>query len=438
MATASPVPPQEPAASARRCGDRRLGAAGREADGAGLAASPAGAAEPVVPESVAAVPPARPPAAAPPASPPPERHGGNRRAEALRLGCRPGQLLDASASLVPFGPPWRLRAQLLAQLLQGSALRDYPDRSYGELRRALAAAHAVDPAAVLPGNGAAELFTWAARDAAACGPTLLPSPGFADHQRALACWQAPLLSLPLSLDWQEAGPVPWPAAAQAAALPPVLWITNPHNPTGQLWSRASLEPLLARCALMVVDEAFLPLTPGGERQSLIPLLADHPQLVVIRSLTKLLAVAGLRLGYALGDPRRLDRWARWRDPWPVNGLAARLAPALLHDPRWQERVLAWVEREGCWLRRQLRRLPGLEVRPSATSYLLLRGLQDGRPQSLEPLRQVLAQRHRILLRDCRSFDGLDDSWLRLSLQDRRGHRRLLRALGQEWPGAVRP
>ena len=372
----------------------------------------------------------------------PPIHGGNRSAEAHRLGLRPDQLLDASASLVPFGPPWRLRAQLIRQLLRGDSLRDYPDRGYRDLRRGLAALHDLDPARVLPGNGAAELFTWAARDAATCGPSLLPTPGFADYGRALRCWDGAIHSLPLPLDWREAGPMAWPPAAAllrdepaAGDPPPVLWITNPHNPTGQLWSRASLEPLLGRHPLVIVDEAFLPLTPGGEAESLIPLLAAHPNLVVIRSLTKLLAVAGLRLGYALGDPQRLERWSRWRDPWPVNGLAAGLPISVLHDRPWLERVQRWVEGEGAWLRGRLGELGGLKVLPSATSYLMLRGCHsDGSPRSLEPLRQALAERHRILLRDCRSFDGLDDSWLRLSLQNRRGHRRLLRALRREWPG----
>ena len=360
----------------------------------------------------------------------PQTHGGNRAAMARRLGCRPGQLLDASASLVPFGPPWRLRLRLLGLLAGGASLRDYPDRSYRDLRLALAEGHGIAPEAVLPGNGAAELFTWAARDAAACGVSLLPTPGFADYERALRCWGGALRHQPLPLDGWQAGPQAWPGGSAAAD---VLWITNPHNPTGQLWSRASLEPLLAGHALVIVDEAFLPLVPGGEAQSLIPLLRDHPQLVVIRSLTKLLAVAGLRLGYALGDPQRLRRWAGWRDPWPINGLAAGLATELLPDRRWLARVHTWVHDESLWLRRRLAELPGLEAMPSAANYLLLRSHPATGPASLEPLRLALAERHRILLRDCRSFAGLDERWLRLSLLDRRGHHRLLRALRQEWP-----
>jgi histidinol-phosphate/aromatic aminotransferase/cobyric acid decarboxylase-like protein len=363
----------------------------------------------------------------------PAPHGGNRAAIARRLGCRVDQLLDASASLVPFGPPPRLRRHLIRAL--GPALHDYPDRDHTGLREVIAAIHGLDPAMVLPGNGAAELFTWAARDAASCGQSLLPTPGFGDYRRALACWGAPWRSLPLPLEWDAPGPVALPLGPEAAPTvgrAGVLWLTNPHNPTGQLWSRASLEPLLERFALVILDEAFLPLVPDGERQSLVPLLEQHPHLVVIRSLTKLCSIAGLRLGYALGGAERLARWAAWRDPWPVNGLAAAAGEALLGDraglARWQGRVQRWVAQEGPWLAERLALIPGLDPRPSAANFLLVRAQPPG--LSLEPLRLALERRHRILVRDCRSFDGLGEGWLRFSLQGRRGNRRLLAALEQ--------
>ena len=366
------------------------------------------------------------------------RHGGNRLAIARRLGCRPDQLLEASASLVPFPPPPALRRALRGALgADLSPLRDYPDRDYGALRTVIAALHGLDPAWVLPGNGAAELFTWAGRDAAAAGLSLLPTPGFADYRRALSCWGGRCQPLPLPLQWGAAFPQAFPLAVDSTSpkAAAVLWNTNPHNPSGQLWSRASLEPLLERFALVIVDEAFLPLVPGGEAQSLIPLLADHPNLVVIRSLTKLFAIAGLRLGYALADPQRLARWAAWRDPWPVNGLAALAGETLLGDRRalegWLARVRGWVADEGPRLAAGLRELPGIEPLPSAANFLLVRGIEQGRPLSLEPLRRRLESRQRVLLRDCRSFEGLGESWLRIALLDRSGNRRLLRALRRE-------
>ena len=95
----------------------------------------------------------------------------------------------------------------------------------------------IEPDWVLPGNGAAELFTWAARDAAAAGVSGLLAPGFADYRRALQCWDAASVETPLALSWDHAGPLHHPPLEGAVA-----WICNPHNPTGQLWSRASLKP----------------------------------------------------------------------------------------------------------------------------------------------------------------------------------------------------
>ena len=342
------------------------------------------------------------------------RHGGNREAAAARLSCRPSQLLDASASLAPWSP----RGFRISR----TAIRDYPDRAQTSLRQAMAGIHGIDPDAVLPGNGAAELFTWAARDAADVGVSGLLAPGFADYRRALQCWNAPSIDVPLVLRWDHPGPLEHPSMAA-----PVAWICNPHNPTGQLWSRASLEPLLATHGLVICDEAFLPLVPDGEQQSLIPLVEHHPNLVVIRSLTKLLGMAGLRVGYAIAHPDRLKRWSGWRDPWPVNGIAAAITQRVLlprgRYQRWCRRVQHWTASEGAWMQRHLAAVPGLCPMPSSANFLLIAGAG-----SLVPLREALEQSDRILLRDCRSFEGLGAAWLRVGLQTRSNNRRIIRAL----------
>ena len=357
---------------------------------------------------------------------PPPRHGGNVHQLARRLNRHPRQILDFSASLVPFGPPRSLRRALRR------ALKDhvvpYPDPTYQDLREAIAQVHGLEADWVLPGNGAAELFTWAARDAQSF-TSLLPTPGFADYQRALATWGAVGRSLPLRLHWGD-GPQSWgdaladPQALQSLAPQhTALWITNPHNPTGQLWHRDSLEPLLHSHGLVVVDEAFLPLVPGGEAHSLVSLVPKFENLVVIRSLTKLFAMAGLRLGYALATPARLLRWRHWRDPWPVNGLAAQAGLAVVADQAWQQRVWRWLAREGPWLAQHLHRhCPSLHVHPGAANYRLLSA-----NHSLTPLRESLAQQG-ILVRDCRSFVGLSDRWLRIAVGRRRHNQRLVAAM----------
>jgi len=121
------------------------------------------------------------------------RHGGELQLASMRLGCRPSQLLDASASLVPWSP----RVWALAKF----SIRNYPDRSHFRLVQGIAAVHQLDPAYVLAGNGAAELFTWAARDAASAGLNRLLAPGFADYNRALRCWGGCIAEAFFPLTW---------------------------------------------------------------------------------------------------------------------------------------------------------------------------------------------------------------------------------------------
>ena len=78
------------------------------------------------------------------------------------------------------------------------------------------------------------------------------------------------------------------------------------------------------------------------------------------------------------------------------------------------------------MQQKLAALPGIMPMPSAANFLLIRA-----EQSLVPLREALEQRHRILLRDCRSFAGLGETWLRIGLQSPRNNRRIVKALRQE-------
>ncbi len=349
------------------------------------------------------------------------KHGGNLTEEARRLGVSEHALLDASASLVPFPPPAALE-ECLKAALQGSALRSYPDCSHQSLREAISSFHGIPPSMILPGNGAAELFTWAARDAATEGVSGLPNPGFSDYARALRCWDAPYIDLNLPLSWSATTPQPFPLLPKTD----VLWITNPHNPTGQLWSHDSIHKLIKKHSLLICDEAFLPLAPNGEQQSLLPLITKYPNLVVIRSLTKLFGIAGLRLGYAVGNEHRLKKWQEWRDPWPLNGLAIMAGVRLMTDKKllsnWINRVHQWVSVEGSWLYNKLNSIPGITAHPSAVNFILFKNTS-----SVSRLRERLSEKH-ILIRDCESFKALGKQWFRVSLQDRVGNQLITSAI----------
>ena len=348
-------------------------------------------------------------------------HGGNIDNEARELGVQPKNIIDASASIVPFKLPKKLSDNLIKTIKNGS-IRSYPDRSFFEVKSAISKWHNIDPSMILPGNGASELFTWAARDASLYGMSSLPSPGFGDYQRALRCWNAPYIHSPLPLAWNTKKPQPFPIDPKTK----VLWITNPHNPTGQLWSRSSLKSLLASYELVICDEAFISLTPGGENQSLIDLTKKHSNLIVIRSLTKFLGIAGLRIGYAVTSSKRLLKWREIRDPWPMNTLAINatnliMKNSILHKKRLNK-IHKWVEEEGYWLHKNLSDFSTLKPLPSATNFQLIKS-----NSSILNIIEKLKKRG-ILLRDCRSFINLGEDWFRISLLKRKQNIKIINTL----------
>jgi len=352
-------------------------------------------------------------------------HGGNLHSAARRLGCAPSRIQDASASLIPFSLPWRLR---LTSLLTDYSC--YPDVSYHHLRDSIGSYHSLPADYILPGNGASELITWAARDAAAIGISLLPSPTFADYLRALRLWSAQystyLYPFTALTSYHDSFICPQDLPGD------VIWITNPHNPTGHLWTPEALQPLLDRFRLVIVDESFLPIVNADESLSVSPLVVSNDRLIVLRSLTKAFAIPGLRFGYAIAAPDRLRCWQAVRDPWPVNAIASQFAINLLDHPSfylvWLQRLQAWSARERSWLTRRIDRHTNLQTFPSSSNFFLVHSTPDSSTQSLEALRVSMEVRYRILLRTCTNFDGLGSSWLRISLSTRHLNERLFSAL----------
>ncbi len=208
-----------------------------------------------------------------------------------------------------------------------------------------------------------------------------------------------------------------------------LLLNNPHNPTGKLFSRDSILPYLEQFALVVVDEAFMDFVPPNEEQSLIPVVQEYANLVILRSLTKFYSLPGLRLGYAIAHPDCLAKWQLWRDPWPVNTLAAAAAIAALQDTEFQQQTWAWLPPARNQLFQGLAEIPGLQPQAGAANFLLVES-----QQSTSHLQQQLLKHHQILIRDCLSFKELSDRFFRVAVRSQCDNQRLLTALNSVLSG----
>ncbi|MGQ9836620.1 MAG: pyridoxal phosphate-dependent aminotransferase [Cyanobacteriota bacterium] len=372
------------------------------------------------------------------------QHGGNRAWGAAIAGCSPKDILDFSASLNPLGPPQSVLQALSKALseLDPVAISRYPEPEYWQLRTQIAEYWGVDPDWVFVGNGAAELLTWAARDVQG-QEVWLPQPAFGDYERALSAAGAVIKPLMCPFPDEQGSLSLAKGVRECGSRPQVLWLNNPHNPTGGLISRLEILELLPQFQQVMVDEAFMDFLPAdapgagteGLRdpvaahdaavswsQTLIPYLAAYPNTVVIRSLTKFYTLPGLRIGFAVGHPDHWQRWRRWRDPWSVNGLAAVAVAAALADEPFRQRTLAWLPVARAHLYKGLQALPGWDPYPSQANFVLVRC-----PGSATQIQRALLQRHQILVRDCRSFPELGDCYLRIGLRTLREQEQLLSA-----------
>ena len=366
------------------------------------------------------------------------RHGGDLRRAATIVGCNPTAILDFSASLNPLGPP----SSVLTAIAQAQVdICHYPDPQSSRLRQAIAHYYHLEPEWTIAGNGAAELFTWGGRDCAQLGSTLIPVPAFRDYDRALDTWNAPRELLPFwpiadrkdpshAVDLTFQDPIAAIKTRLAAPNPPsCLIVTNPHNPTGQLWEVEQLLPLLSHFQLVIVDEAFMDFVCSPDdweryRQvSLLPWVTELPQVVVVRSLTKFYAIAGLRVGFAVGHPDRLARWQQWRDPWSVNGLATVAAVAALTDSGFERRSRNWLATARPALQEGLAAVPGFTVFPSTANFLLVR---SNRP--VPPLQHRLLIDHHILIRDCTSFGAEGEFYFRVAVRTPTENQQLVTAI----------
>lgn len=375
-------------------------------------------------------------------------HGGNLNWAASIAGCPVSALIDFSASINPLGTP---PSAIAAIINSASQLAAYPDPEYTELRSHLANHHQIDPQFVLPGNGSAELLTWAGRELAQQDFTYLITPAFSDYARALNAFGGKILPCPLSVDSgkgerpfapTEIGNdvrgkgvsrnAPTFTSTRNAPTLPIpslphprsgLLLNNPHNPTGKLWTKEEILPYLKQFNLVVIDEAFMDFLTPSQEQSLISLVAEYPNLVILRSLTKFYSLPGLRIGYAIAHPERLRKWQKWRDPWSVNTLAAAATAAALQDTEFQQQTWSWLTPARSRLFNQLQLISGLQPLDSAVNYLLVKT-----DKSATKLQQKLLTNYQMVIRDCISFPELGDRYFRIAVRLTPENDRLVEAL----------
>jgi histidinol-phosphate aminotransferase len=276
------------------------------------------------------------------------------------------------------------------------AMRDDPWNRYPPfvpqaLVARLAARHGWVADGVLVGNGSNELIqATLAVTVGAETPVVTPVPTFSLYRLLVAVFGGRHVPVPLAPGF--AFDVDALIAAVRETRAPLVVVNSPNNPTGTPLPEGAAERLLAETgALVVLDEAYQDF--GGPTG--IPLLREHPRLVVLRTFSKAMALAGLRFGYALAHPAVAAEIAKAKLPYNVNRVTLAAAGAALDAADELARRTTELRQNRAELHRRLAAIAGITAYPSAANFVLIRC--DRRPAA-EVFARLVSE-HGILVRD---------------------------------------
>ncbi|VAV84611.1 L-threonine 3-O-phosphate decarboxylase [hydrothermal vent metagenome] len=354
-------------------------------------------------------------------------HGGDIWSKAKRAGLSPTEIIDFSASINPLG----LSASARLAIENGTGLLSaYPEPYAAELTAELARYHKIPVLNILAANGSNELIYLIAQ-LLRPEKALIVEPAFSEYRRALegvGCVVDGFMLEP-SDDLRFNGEKFKEKIREGGY--DICVVTNPTSHAGGLIAKSSMLEVIEECrgcgTLLVIDEAFCDFTESGSVKAEV---AGRDGVIVLRSMTKFFAMAGLRLGYAISSEDIIERLASLRPTWSVNLLATLAGIASLKDTSYVEATRSWLKTERPFMEGLLRDTCGVRIFPGDANFFLCS--LDASSTSVEALGSMLLSRG-VLIRDMTEVRGLGSGYFRVALKSRADNE-LLAALLREFRG----
>jgi threonine-phosphate decarboxylase len=327
-------------------------------------------------------------------------------------------LLDFSSNVNPLGFPSKVR-DVFKDLSQVSV---YPDPDSNELRTHLQKYTSISKNQIIVGNGATEIIYNYCNAFLRKQKVLIPIPTFGEYESAaklngaiLYFFKTMNLNKNLS-DFQDIIP-------QKSHI----FLCNPNNPTGVLINRKNMLKILEsaqnKSTMVFLDECFIELVPAGN-ESVISYLKEFDNLFILRSLTKSFGLAGLRIGYGLGNKKMIEILQKIKIPWNVSGIAQKSSIKALSDKSHLPKTLNLIKKESKFLINSISKIKGFTCYNSDTNFILIKSKMKS-----SQIQDKLLQKN-ILIRNCNTFHGLDNNFIRIAIRTHKENLKLIEALGE--------
>jgi len=306
---------------------------------------------------------------------------------------------------------------LLPKSIQESCWKSivrYPEPNGETLSKALANFHKISKEQVLVTNGATEAFYLLAKTFENQSATIF-IPTFSEYQDACHIHHIKTTLIP----WDE-------YTINVKLESNLIFICNPNNPTGHSTPIDQISYLLKKYPnrYLVIDEAYIDFS--DQCQSVLSLIEDYPNLIVIKSLTKSFAIAGLRLGYILANASIINKIVKNKMPWSTNSMALNIGLYLIKNHKKLLFNKVQLRKQTELFRAEINLIPKIKALPTTTNFFLIYLYSE----KAADLKFFLLKEHGILIRDASNFEGLNSSYCRLACQTVKKNHLLIEALKQ--------
>jgi threonine-phosphate decarboxylase len=354
-------------------------------------------------------------------------HGGDIWGFSRKHNIPLEEVLEFSGPINFMGPP----PKAVEAVKQNARLiKFYPDPNPVEFKSAIAkyVGHGVKAENILLGNGSIELIYMITEALPMTFKAVIPVPSFSEYEKAAlrVGGEVTFVQLPtdFSMDNEK-------IKAAVTDDTKIVCICNPHSPSGRLYTKDEVMELVDFCQkksiIFSIDENYIEFANEGDKNTVAGMVKDYENLFVIRSVTKFFGMAGLRFGYAIAATNLIDKLETVRQPWSMNGLVNTTTLAAFSDTEFIKSTKETINKNRAQLAEDLASIEDLHVYPSTTNFLLVRILN--RKITSTMLKELLAK-ERILVRDCCTFMGMDDSYFRVTVRSAKDNQILVEKIKQ--------
>jgi len=350
-------------------------------------------------------------------------HGAEVYGAAQETGVKPQEILDFSSSVNPLGPS---KKALNAAKEAFTSIAAYPDSNSNLLREVIASHFSgITKDNIVVGNGSTELMYLFAEAFLKKGEkALMAAPTFGEYESAVRKTGESPKFVRLGGSFQ----IEAEAFKTAMAGCKLVFLCNPNNPTSKLITNDTLDDILetalANDILVFLDEDFLEFVDAEKALTKINSLNKYSNLFVLRSFTKIFGLTGLRVGYGLTSKEIANVLLCAKIPWNVNCLAQAAAVAAIQDEEHLRVTRELIKKEKAWLQQELAKIRGFSFEAPDANFFFI-DIRDAAITANNLKHRMLQQG--ILIRDCSSFAGLNEFYIRVAVKTHEENVRLIEA-----------